>query len=62
MEVWRDSLEVKQITGFRSLVCEHHRSVPVISLGVHEVSGVEGRVFQGGGGPSHLYPGRESRC
>lgn len=38
---------VEQITGFGCLVCEHHRSVPVVSLGV---CGVEERVFQGGGG------------
>lgn len=54
-EVWRDSLGVEQITGFGCLVCEHHRSVPVVSLGVLGVCGVEGRVFQGGGG-SHFYP------
>lgn len=47
VEVWRDSLGVEQITGFGCLVCEHHRSVPVVSLGV---CGVEERVFQGGGG------------
>lgn len=49
-EVWRDSLGVEQITGFGCLVCEHHRSVPVVSLGVPGVCGVEGRVFPGGGG------------
>lgn len=32
-EVWRDYLRVEQITGFGCLVCEHHRSVPVASLG-----------------------------
>ena len=49
-EVWTDSLGVEQITGFGCLVCEHHRSVPVVSLGVHGVCGVEGRVFPGAGG------------
>lgn len=49
-EVWTDSLRVEQITGFGCLVCEHHRSVPVVSLGVHGVCGVEGRVFPGVGG------------
>lgn len=49
-EVWRDSLGVEQITGFGCLVCEHHRSVPDVSLGVPGVCWVEGRVFPGGGG------------
>lgn len=39
-EVWRDCLRVEQITGFGCLVCEHHRSVPVASLG--EFSGFSG--------------------
>lgn len=41
---------VEQITGFGSLVCEQHRSVPVVSLGVHGACGVKGRVFPGGRG------------
>lgn len=49
-EVWRDSLGVEQITGFGCLLCEHRRSVLVVSLGVLGVCGVEGRVFQEGGG------------
>lgn len=33
-EVWRTSPGVEPITGFGCLVCDHHRSVPVVSVGV----------------------------
>lgn len=54
-EVWRDSLGVEQITGFGCLVCEHHRSVPVVSVGVRGVCRVGGLCFEAVGA-SHLYP------
>lgn len=48
-EVRRDSLGVEHITEFGCLVCEHHRSVPVVSVGVPGACRVGGLVFEGGG-------------
>lgn len=46
---------VEQITGFGSLVCEQHRSVPVVSGSSWGLRG-EGTCVSRGKGPSHLYP------
>jgi hypothetical protein len=49
-EVWRDSLGVEQITGSGRLVCDHHRSVSIVSGGLDVVCRVGGTCVSRGRG------------